>query len=52
MNDTSPNAPADRLKAITRELANQGRPKGERIDLALRRLRLLAEDLDAGMEEA
>lgn len=52
MNDTSRNAPTNRLKAIIRELANQGRPKGERIDLALRRLQLLAEDLDAGVEEA
>lgn len=39
-----------RLRAIVRELSNRNKPRGERIDVALRRLELLAEDLEAGVE--
>ena len=39
-----------RLRAIIRDLANKNKAKGERIDVAVRRLELLAEDLDKGVE--
>ena len=39
-----------RLRAITRELANKSKAKGERIDVAVRRLGVLADDMDAGVE--
>lgn len=39
-----------RLRAIVRELSNRNKPRGERIDVALRRLELLAEDLETGVE--
>lgn len=41
---------AARLRAIIRELANKNKAKGERIDVAIRRLELLAEDMDSGVE--
>lgn len=44
------NTISTRVRAITRELSNKSKAKGERIDVAVRRLELLAEDLDAGVE--
>ncbi len=41
---------AKRIRAIARDLAKQHKPKGERIDVAVRRLGALAEDLDKGIE--
>lgn len=39
-----------RIRAISRDLAKQHRPKGERIDDALRRLDLVAIDIELGVE--
>jgi hypothetical protein len=39
-----------RLRAIKRELAKQHRPKGQRIDEAVRRIEALADDIEAGVE--
>lgn len=47
-----PNTAAQRLRAIARELAKRHNPKGERIDAAVRRLIVLADDMDAGIEGA
>lgn len=44
------NTIATRVRAITRELSNKSKAKGERIDVAVRRLELLADDIDAGVE--
>ena len=41
---------AQRLRAITRELAARQKAKWERIESAVRRLDALADDLDAGVE--
>lgn len=41
-----------RVRAIARDLAKQHNPKGERIDAAVRRLIVLADDMDAGIEGA
>ena len=41
---------AKRLRAIARDLAKQHKPKGERIDVAVRRLGALADDIDKGVE--
>ena len=41
---------AMRVRAIARDLAKQHKPKGERIDTAVRRMEALASDIDAGIE--
>lgn len=41
---------AQRLKAIARELSNKSGSKAARIDIAVLRLEVLIEDLDAGVE--
>ena len=41
-----------RVRAIARNLAKQHKPKGERIDAAVRQLGALADDIDAGIEGA
>lgn len=47
-----PNTASQRLRAIGRELAKQHKPKGDRIDTAVRRIGVLADDMDAGIEGA
>lgn len=39
-----------RLRAIIRDLTARSKAKGERIDNAARRLELLAEDMESGVE--
>jgi hypothetical protein len=39
-----------RLRAIIRDLSNKNKAKGDRIDNAARRLELLAEDMESGVE--
>ncbi|MES2782977.1 MAG: hypothetical protein V4657_09285 [Pseudomonadota bacterium] len=39
-----------RIRAIARDLAKQHKAKGERIDVAVRRLEALADDVGAGIE--